>query len=200
MTTPTLSRAVPLIERTGRTIEGIAYAYAHPSLVHDDNPLDPYYEQILRGADRKTIRDRAARGGHFPLLTWHAWTGMRGHMPPEQIGDVEFHPTDDHLEFKAVFRHNRTADEVLDMVADVDDPVASDVSATFKALRTIPGVHDGRTLLSRAEIAIVELSVAPTGTGQHDGARILVHRADTLTADTIAREADLDARLRLLDL
>jgi hypothetical protein len=194
----TISRAIPLLERRGRIIEGVSYQYAVPSLVHDEDPEDLYYEQILRGADTKTIRDRAARRDTFPLLVWHSRSVNRGQFPPEQIGDVAFNATDEALEFKAVFRSGKVADEVLEMVPTDSNPTgpAGDVSISYVPRFDIDGVHEGRRLVSRSEIAIRELSVCPTGTGLHDGARILVARAAAAKLDTAA----IDARLRLLDL
>jgi HK97 family phage prohead protease len=188
--TITLSRALPLIEVKGRTLEGVAYKYAHPSSVTDDGE-EFYYEQILRGADTKTIRDRAARGDSFPVLIWHSRTVNKGQLPPDSIGDVQFHPNDTELEFKAVLNRSRLADEMLELV---DDEVARDTSVSFSPRRDIEGVHEGRLLLSRAEISLRELSLAPTGTGQHAGAKVLVMRA------TAAPDPEIDARLRLLNL
>lgn len=185
-----ISRALPLVEVTGRVIEGHAYSYAHPAEVTDDGESF-YFEQILRDADRKTIRDRA--GGTFPLLIWHSRTANAGQFPTQSIGDVEFRPTGDHLAYRAVFDRSALADEMLELVAD---ETARDVSVSFSPLRDIEGVLDGRPLVSRAEISLKELSLAPTGTGQHDGAKVLVMRATTAPPD----RNDALVRLRLLNL
>jgi hypothetical protein len=187
-----VSRSLPLVEVRGRTLEGVAYQYGLPSLVTDDG-TDFYFEQLLRDADKKSIRDRAASGGHFPLLIWHSQTTNRGEFPPDPIGEVEFRPTADALAYKAVLDRSRLADEMLELVAD---ETARDVSVSYKPLRDIDGVHEGRQLVSRAEIALRELSVCPTGTGQHEGARVLVMRSTAAPASRL----DVEARLRLLHL
>lgn len=185
------TRALPLVELTGRTIEGVAYRYELPSSVTDDG-LEYYYEQMLRGCDTKTIRDRA--GGAFPLLVWHSRTTNRGLLPPDEVGQVQFTPREASLDFRAVLNRSRLADELRELIAD---DTARDVSVSFKPLRPVEGVHDGRLLVSHAAISLRELSVAPTGTGQHAGAEILVMRAAGMP-DLAAASAT--ARLRLLDL
>jgi hypothetical protein len=187
-----LSRSLSLVEITGRTLEGVAYNYGLPSLVTDDGS-EFYYEQILRDADHKSIRDRAASGGHFDLLVWHSQTTNKGQFPPDPIGEVEFRPTADALAYRAVLSRSRLADEMRELIAD---ETARDVSVSYKPLRDIEGVHDGRQLVSRAQIALRELSVCPTGTGQHEGAKVLVMRSAAAPASRL----DVEARLRLLHL
>lgn len=183
-----ISRAINAFEVTGRTLEGRAYGYGVPASV-TDNGTDRYFEQILHGADTKTIRDRA--GGAFPLLVWHSQSSNRGRMPSDEIGQVRFEPTEEGLDYTAVLSRSRLADEMLDMAKD---GTAEDVSVSYKPLADIEGVHEGHRLVSRAEIALRELSLCPTGTGQHEGAKVLVMRA------TLARPSTVEARLRLLNL
>jgi hypothetical protein len=187
--TPTLTRAVPLVAVTGRTLDGVAYRYGDPQLVTDDGESH-YFEQMLRDADKKTIRDRA--GKPFELLIWHSRSANLGQLPPESVGDVWFEPDEDECRFRAVVKRSRLGDEMLDMV---NDGTGRDVSVGFVPRSTIPGVHDGRRLDSHAEIQIRELSLAPTGTGQYAGAEVLSVRA--LAAP---RPVDPTIRLRLLDL
>lgn len=186
-----VNRALPLVEVRGRTLEGVAYQYGHPSLVTDDGS-DFYFEQMLRDADRKSIRDRCGAG--FPLLIWHSQTSNRGQFPPDPIGEVAFAPTDDGLSYRAVLNRSRLADEMLELVAD---DTARDVSVSYRPIRDIDGVHDGRPLVSRAEIALKELSICPTGTAQHAGAKVLVMRSTPTVSPSVTTVA---ARLRLLGL
>lgn len=150
-----------------------------------------YYVQLLRGCDRKTIADRVTTGASFPLQVWHGTTSNRGHMPPDEIGEVEFAPTDDGLAYRAVLDRSRLADEMLELV---NDDTARDVSVSYRPLGDIDDAHDGYQLVSRAEIALRELSLYPSGTGQHDGARVLVVRS------TDVRPTAAEIRLRLLGL
>lgn len=186
-----ISRSIPLIGVEGRTLEGVAYHYVKPSLVTDDGGETHYYEQLLNDADTKTIRDRAE--GTFPLLIWHSRTSNAGHFPTQSIGDVTFRPTEEACEFTAVLSRSKLADEMLELV---QDETARDTSVSYKPLRDIEGVWEGRPLVSRAEIALRELSLCPTGTAQHDGAKVLVMRA----TDALPNRSDITARLRLLDL
>jgi phage head maturation protease len=186
-----ISRAVPIPEVEGRTLIGRAYSYGLPASVTDDGGASRYFEQILHGADTKSIADRA--GGTFPLLIWHSQDANRGHFPTDEIGEVTFHPTEEGLDYTAVVSRGRLGDEMLELAKD---GTAEDVSMTYRPLRNIEGVFEGHPLVSRAEIALKELSLCPTGTGQHEGAKVLVMRATTVVPDL----ADLDARLRLLNL
>jgi hypothetical protein len=190
-----VSRSLPLVEVSGRTIEGVAYRYVNPALVTDDGGDTYYWEQILRDADKKTIRDRAAMGNHFPLLIWHSQTSNKGHFPPDPIGEVEFFPEADHLGYRAVLDRSRYADEMLELVRD---ETARDVSVSYRPLDDIPGVKDGRPLVSRATIAIRELSICPTGTAQHDDAKILVMRGKNAERDILSNSSTISARIRLL--
>ncbi len=186
-----ISRALPLVEVVGRTLEGVAYQYAHPAEVTDDGGESYYLEQMMYGADTKSIRDRA--GGTFPLLIWHSRTSNAGHFPTKSIGEVEFIPTPDHLAYRAVLDRSKLADEMLELVAD---DTARDVSVSYKPRRDVESVIDGRLLVSRAVISLEELSLTPTGTGQHDGAKVLVMRA----TEALPARADALVRLRLLNL
>ena len=185
-----ISRAATDFAVSGRTLEGIAYKYGRPADVTDDE-ITRYYEQMLHGCDTKSIRDRA--GGTFDVLVWHSRSTNRGQFPPEDIGQVSFHPTDEHLEFEASIKKSYVADEVLELVAD---ETARDVSIGYKIMHDIEGVHAGSRLVSRAEVALRELSICPTGTGMHDDAEVLVMRA----ASGAFIPASVDARLRLLNL
>ena len=184
-----MSRAISLPEVAGRTLEGIAYKYSHPANVSDDDGRSRYWEEILHGADLKGITDR---GTAFPLLVWHSRTSNKGRMPAASIGEVEFRPTVDHLAYKAVMSRSALADEMLELVGD---ETARDVSVSFRALNAVEGLHAGERLVSRSMIKLRELSLCPTGTGQHADAKVLVMRA------TDARPmSDFDVRLRLLNL
>lgn len=187
--TTTLTRAITGYAVTGRTLEGVAYPYASPQRVTDDGETF-YFEQILHGADRKSIRDRAGRA--FELLIWHSRSSNRGALPPESVGEVWFEPGDDECRFRAVVKRSRLGDEMLDLV---NDGTGRDVSIGMRPFQTVPGVYEGHRLDSHAEIGLRELSLAPTGTGQYEGAEVL-----TVRARTAPKAVDPLVRLRLLDL
>lgn len=158
-----LTRASEVEDFTGRTLEGIAYRYERPSRVSDDAYRTTYFEEIMKRADAKTL----AEHDEFPLLRLH-------NRAEDAIGTVTFHHSDaeDALLFRALVAHSRHGDEVL------ADEGWRDVSVGYKPIRDTYRTteHHGR-ITQRRELRLVELSVAPTGTGQTKGAEILTVRA-----------------------
>lgn len=156
---------------TGRTLEGIAYRYQHPSRV-TDNGRDFYLEEFVPGCDTKTITDRAV----FPVGWFHPWSSNAGVSPSQPLGAVTFRSSTDEgaLIFEARISQTRLGDEALELVRD---RAAEDVSVSYKPITTRPGRRGADRLLSRTEIAIRELSLAPTGLGQHEDAKVLAVRA-----------------------
>lgn len=194
---PTLSRALSLDTFDGRTFEGTAYSYGHPSPVVDQEGR--YLEQFAPGCDRKTIRDRA---GTFPLLVWHSRSVNRGKFPPEEIGTVEFEVDADRLRYQAVLDRGPVADEMCSMV---HDGTAGDVSVSFAPLRSFEHRvgEQGVRLVTRTEIALRELSLAPAGTAVHESSSIDLVRAlaePDLDDEPEVDLDDIDVRLRLLRL
>jgi HK97 family phage prohead protease len=159
-----INRASEIADYTGRTLEGAAYRYDRPSRVTDDSWESSYYEEILRGADSKTLTEQ----GSFPLLRAHESV---------QLGDVSFSHSDDEsaLMFTAQLHRNAEADAVLE---DIES--WSDVSIGFAAIRNGERYsdHHGK-IVQRAEIRLHELSLAPTGTGLTKGAEVLAIRSAT---------------------
>lgn len=161
-----LQRATEVADYTGRTLEGYAYRYERPSRVTDDSWQSSYYEEILKRADAKTLRE----GGSWPLLKYHDDSDV--------LGSVSFHHSDDEgaLMFRATVDHGAEGDAVLD---DIDQ--WRDVSVGFGVLRNSYRTteHHGR-IVQRAEIRLNELSLAPTGTGLTKGAEVTAVRASGL--------------------
>lgn len=165
MTKPTLHRAATTVEDfTGRTLEGIAYRYERPSRVSDDNFRTTYFEEIMKRADAKTLGDREA----FPVYRFHDRTR-------DPAGTVTFERSDNEqaLMFRATIDRNAEGDQLL---ADIEE--WQDVSVSYRPLKDTYRTteHHGR-ITQRREIRLLELSVAPTGTGQSKGAEILAVRA-----------------------
>lgn len=154
---------------TGRTLEGLAYRFEHPSRVADPGK-PPYLEAFARGSANKTITERAS----FPVDYYHGLmagtVGARSRWSGEVFGGVVFRAGSDGLEFTAKLSNTRGADEMLDLI---NDGAIGDVS-----IAAYPIKSDTRGgVVWRDEIAIAALSLAPVGTGQHDGAKVLAVRA-----------------------
>jgi HK97 family phage prohead protease len=170
------------ITADGRTLEGVAYYYDRASRVTDDGRTF-YLEAIGRGADTKTVRERPQR----PLFRNH----RRSEDP---IGAVGFEASADALLFRARLSKTRAADEVLELV---NDGAMRDASVGFLALATSRRPAVDGIVHVRTEIAIRELSVAPTGFGLHQGAGVLAVRSDHQSPNRLEASR---RRLRLLDL
>ena len=158
-----LARATVVEDFTGRTLEGRAYRYDSPSRVTDDGWKTSYYEEMSKGADNKSLKERST----FPLRFIHS--------AQKDIGTVEFMHSDDEraLMFRAVVDHGPEGDALLEEIDQYRD-----VSVGFKpiktSLRRSPYMGD---IVSRREIRLDELSLAPTGAGLVKGAEIEVVRA-----------------------
>lgn len=166
MSKPTLHRATTVEDFTGRTLEGIAYRYERPSRVSDDGFSSTYFEEIMQRADAKTLGDRA----EFPLYRLHD-------RSRDAAGTVTFARSDNEqaLMFTAQVARNSEGEQLMDDLEEWQD-----VSVSYRALRNTfrESPHHGR-IVQRREIRLMELSVAPTGTGQAKGAEILAVRAAT---------------------
>ena len=159
-----INRSTEISDYTGRTLEGVALRYGRPSRVTDDGWQSSYYEEVLQGADRKTLAER----GSFPLQRAHEAV---------QLGEVSFSHSDDEsaLMFTAELHRNAEADEILE---DLDE--WRDVSIGFNAIRNGERFtdHHGK-ITQRVEIGLRELSLAATGTGLAKGAEVLAVRSAT---------------------
>ncbi len=187
-----VSRAITTeFNMTGRMLEGRAIPYVVPARVTDDGGRSHYFEQLLRGCSKKSILDRA--GSPFELVVWHGTTSNRGHMPAESIGDVRFTESEHGLDYVATVNRSALGDEMLEMAGD---GLATDNSLSYRPIDDVNGVHDGELLVSRAVIALKDLSLCPAGTAQHPGSKVLVMRA----VDAVPQMSAAEVRLRLLDL
>lgn len=173
---------VPTLE--GRTLEGVAYRYDHPSRVSDDG-REFYLEAFGVGCDSKTLADRAV----FPLGWWHPWSSNAGRSPEQPLGSVQFRPSADEgaLMFTAGISRTRLGDEALELVRD---RAAEDVSVSYKPISSLRRRRGAEFVTTRTEIKIRELSLAPTGLGLHEDAKVLVMRAagDDLEPERVITE------------
>jgi hypothetical protein len=168
-----LTRATEVADYTGRTLEGYAYRYERPSRVTDDGWQSSYYEEMLKGSDVKTLRERAV----FPVHKQHE---------SQRYGEVTFHHSDDEraLMFRATIDHGPDGDALL---ADLDNWM--DVSVSFDALRnSYREAPNLGKVIQRAEIRLDELSLAATGTGLVKGAEVTHVRAATTPRLTALRK------------
>lgn len=162
-----LRRAAEIGDATGRTLEGVAYRYEHPSRVTDDGWVTSYYEEILRRADAKSLSEHSE------------WPLRRLHQRTDPYGTVTFHHSDDEsaLMFRAVVNDD---DRGRSLLGEITDEGWRDVSIGADALqngeRRSP--HHGR-IVQRRELRLRELSVAPAGVGLNTGAEILMVRSSS---------------------
>lgn len=159
-------RAAHELDYTGRTVEGIAYRYNYPSRVTDDFWVTSYFEEMLSGADSRTLSHRSAT---FPLVQGHKSQGGT------QVGTVTFARSDDEraLMFTGTVDHGTAGDELL---ADID--TWRDASVTFEPIRTSRRMSQFHgEVIQRAEVRFHELALTPAGTGLAKGAEVLAVRA-----------------------
>lgn len=168
-----LIRAVE-ITAEGRTLIGRAFRWDTPSRVADPG-VAPYLEEFTRGSTTKTLAERA---DPFPLLKVHR-------LDLDPLGVARFRPSDEGLMFEAPLSRTRDADEMLELV---NDGAMRSVSVRFRPIQSRRRILDtGDPVVSRTEIALRELSLAPTGFGQHDDAEVLAVRAGDVDDELLAQ-------------
>lgn len=177
-----LTRSID-ITADGRTLEGLAFRWDHPSLVADPGAR-PYLEEFARGSTDKTLRER----GVFPLLKYH-----RADRDP--VGVVQFRPATEGLMFTAPLSSTTEASETLELV---NDGALRSVSVRFTPIKQRRRASADGIVTTRTEVRLRELSLAPTGFGLHEGAMVTAVRADLEELEDAAAGADLEVRRRLL--
>lgn len=169
----------------GRTLTGIAAYWDRASNV-TDNGRDFYLEAFANTAADKTLKERGSKP--FPLGFLHPWSSSAG-TDKRPLGSVSFSRSNEGLVFNAVLSRTQAADEMLELVKD---GAVTDVSIGFNSYKH--KVQD--KVLIRTEIGLRELSLAPTGLGQHQGAEVLAVRSLEATKSRLETERRL-AQLRL---
>lgn len=179
----TLYRASLEIGATnGRTLEGLALKWATPALVRDlTGPA--YWEEFVAQSVDRTL---AQRSEPFPVFKRHDYT-------KDPVGVVTFQRSHEGLIFAAPLSKTRDGDEALELV---NDGAMSDVSVGFRPLRALARMAPQGRVTSRQEIALRELSLAPTGFGQVPDAK--VHAVRSEGEATMRTAEDLRRRLALL--
>ena len=157
----------PVVE--GRTLEGMAIYWNRASKV-TDNGKDFYLEAFSNRSADKQLTERTQP---FPLNFLHGPSTNAADKRP--LGKVTFERSAEGLVFRATLSKTQAADEMLELVKD---EVVTDVSIGFRGYKHS---MQGETLL-RTEIGLSELSLAPNGMGQHQGAQVLAVRSESATA------------------
>lgn len=162
MTTELLYRAAAAeLSGDGKTVEGLAFRWDHPSLVADlTGPR--YREAFERGSTTRTL---AHRRSARPLFVEHQHVAG-------SVGETTFSPAAEGLAFRARLYDGEIADVARVRLHAGELPA---VSVGFRALQSARRVDADGPLIVRQEIALEELSLARIG--QHDGAEVLAIRS-----------------------
>lgn len=155
--------AEPTIE--GRTLTGVSIYWDRASRV-TDNGRDFYLEQFSKRSADKQLSERK---DSFPLGFLHPWSTNAADKRP--LGTATFQRSAEGLIFEAVLLRTQAADEMLELVKG---GAVTDVSIGFQSYKQS---RNGE-LVTRTEIGLRELSLAPAGMGQHEGAQVLAVRAE----------------------
>lgn len=178
----TLFRSTFEVQSTeGRELVGLALKYDRPVRVRDlTGPA--YLEEFDQ---RSTDRSLAQHDAKFPVFKRHDYT-------KDPLGVVMFRrsTSEGGLLFSAPLSKTRDADEALELV---NDGALSSVSVGFRPVRHITRGQ----VTHRTEVALRELSLAPTGFGQIPDARVHAIRSEDFDDDDASLER-LQRRLALL--
>lgn len=180
MSNETLYRALDIGEAAGRTLSGVAMPWDTPTRVRDmTGPA--YMEAFSPGSTDVSLGQHP----NFPVFVRHDY----GKDP---LGVVTFQRSAEALMFELVLSKTRDADDKLELV---NDGAMRSVSIGFKPLHAVRRTL-GRSTVDqyRTEVALRELSLAPTGWGQYAEAGVTAVRSD-LDEDPGALMQAVDAAL-----
>ncbi len=170
----------------GRTLSGLAVPWDTPTMVRDligGQPGPRYLEAFAPQSCDITLRAQTPR----PVFVGHEYN----YGPADPIGAVTFSRSDAEggLVYEAPLSKTARADEMLELV---NDGAMRSVSVGFTpraaSRRMLPGTGE---VTMRTEVALRELSLAPTGFGQYAEAGVSAVR-DQLAAD-VTFDAQQDA-------
>lgn len=175
MKRPTLYRATfDIQDVTGRTLSGHAIPWNLATEVRDYDRAtgtfgDPYLEAFAETSTDVTLSHHLEP---FPLFSWHDY---KDDDQAERVGGVVFIRAEDGLDFEAVMTPGSAkADDTL---AKVKDGSWESTSVGFTPIHHVDRQTPGGTVRLRTEVALGELSLAPTGMGQYPEAKVLAIRA-----------------------
>ncbi len=156
-------------EAVGRRLSGLALPWDKPTLVRDVRggpfPGKSYKEAFSPGSGDVSMR---MHPGGFPSFTRHDYS-------EDPIGTVIYSRSGEGLMFDLTLSRTRAADDKLTLV---NDGSLRSVSVGFRPMQA---AKRGDLDLYRTEIALRELSLAPTGMGQYEDALVTAVRTEELT-------------------
>lgn len=177
MAVETLFRSMEIGDRVGRTLSGLAIPWDKPTRVRDQTG-PAYLEAFASTSADLTLRQHP----NFPVFARHDYS----HNP---LGVVTFQRSDEGLIFTAPLSKTQAADEMLELV---NDGAMRSVSVGFRPIKMVRRSE----VIVRTEVALRELSLAPTGYGQYEDAKVLAVRE--VTHGTPVLDALQRRRARLL--
>lgn len=193
MSNETLYRALDIGEAAGRTLSGLAMPWDRATRVRDlTGPA--YMEAFSPGSTDVSIRQHPS----FPVFVRHDY----GQDP---LGVVTFRRSDEEggLMYEAPLSKTSRADEMLELV---NDGAMRSVSIGFKPLQAVRKTLGRATVDQyRTEVALRELSLAPTGWGQYAEAGVMAVRSEgeegddpIMAAQVALQSGDLDQGVALV--
>lgn len=178
------------IDYTGRRLEGIAFYFERAAPVTDDGRTR-YLEEFARSA---ADRNLSHRKDPFPVGVLHPWSpGAR--TSPVPVGAVTFSRSAEGIVFAATMATGAAGEDALELVKL---GAMRDVSVSFRSLRSSKRPSPSGIVTRRDEIIIRELSLAPTGMGQHPGAEVLAVRSEPTTETEGTPRLDAFRRRRIM--
>jgi HK97 family phage prohead protease len=164
----------------GRTLIGLAVPWEAPSLVRD-MVGPPYLEAFAAASCDVSISQRADR----PVFVRHDYAA-------DPIGMSTFQRSTEGLLFEAVASKTKRADEILEMV---NDGSMRSVSVGFRPLKSTRRMVAAGELTLRTEVALRELSIAPTGFGAYPEAGVLAVREGEPAGEEVVVDEEAAAEL-----
>jgi HK97 family phage prohead protease len=159
-----LFRASIDLTTEGRTLTGVAMPWDRPTMVRDmTGPA--YLEAFSPSSADVTLRQNV---DPRPVFKRHDYT-------QDPVGTVTFERSAEGLLFVAPLSKTRDADETLELV---NDGAMRSVSIGFRPIKQQQRPMSEGNVTYRTEMALRELSLAPTGFGQYSEALVTAVRTE----------------------
>lgn len=161
--TDILFRALEIGDAVGRTLSGVAVPWDRPTTVRDKTG-PAYVEAFAPQSADASIKQHAS----FPMFARHDYV-------QDPLGVVVFQRSAEGLIYEAPLSKTARADEMLELV---NDGAMRSVSIGFKPIHEVQrSIGSVNVRAYRTEVALRELSLAPTGFGQYAEAGVSAVRA-----------------------